>query len=81
MGEYYRKNGNYYNCQIERKEYQQRGTDGIGMVHYSDTAKRNQLLDALSYLTKLDTQILAILPARRITIRANGEIISTASPW
>ncbi|MGU5578155.1 YagK/YfjJ domain-containing protein [Aeromonas caviae] len=60
-------NGSYYNCQIRREEYQRWGTDGIGMVHYSDTTKRINLINALSYLTKLDTQILAILPAGRRT--------------
>ncbi|MBL0579972.1 inovirus-type Gp2 protein [Aeromonas caviae] len=60
-------NGSYFNCQIRRGEYQEWGTDGIGMVHYSDTAKRINLINALSYLTKLDTQILAVLPAGRRT--------------
>ncbi|MDU7582422.1 inovirus-type Gp2 protein [Aeromonas sp.] len=60
-------NGSYYNCQIRREEYQRWGSDGIGMVHYSDTAKRQNLLNALSYQTKLDTQILAVLPAGRRT--------------
>ncbi|MFQ1997100.1 inovirus-type Gp2 protein [Aeromonas veronii] len=60
-------NGIYYNCQVRREEYQRWGTDGIGMVHYSDTVKRVHLINALSYLTKLDTQILAILPADRRT--------------
>ncbi|MGN5065287.1 inovirus-type Gp2 protein [Aeromonas hydrophila] len=60
-------NGIYYNCQVRREEYREWGTDGIGMVHYSDTAKRQNLLNALNYLTKLDTQILAVLPAGRRT--------------
>lgn len=60
-------NGSYFNCQVRREDYQRRGTDGIGMVHYSDTVKRIHLINALSYLTKLDTQILAILPAGRRT--------------
>ena len=60
-------NGIYYNCQVRREEYQRWGTDGIGMVHYSDTVKRIHLINALSYLTKLDTQILAVLPAGRRT--------------
>ncbi|WP_257496433.1 inovirus Gp2 family protein [Aeromonas allosaccharophila] len=60
-------NGSYFNCQVRREEYQRWGTDGIGMVHYSDTVKRLKLINALSYLTKLDTQILAILPAGRRT--------------
>lgn len=60
-------NGSYFNCQVRREEYQRWGTDGIGMVHYSDTTKRINLINALSYLTKLDTQILAILPAGRRT--------------
>lgn len=60
-------NGTYFNCQVRREEYRGWGTDGIGMVHYSDKAKRIMLINALSYLTKLDTQILAILPARRRT--------------
>ncbi|MGL6431078.1 MULTISPECIES: YagK/YfjJ domain-containing protein [Aeromonas] len=60
-------NGSYFNCQVRREEYREWGTDGIGMVHYSDTAKRQNLINALSYLTKLDTQILAVLPAGRRT--------------
>ncbi|MFM5429208.1 inovirus-type Gp2 protein [Aeromonas veronii] len=60
-------NGIYYNCQVRREEYRNWGTDGIGMVHYSDTVKRIHLINALSYLTKLDTQILAVLPAGRRT--------------
>ncbi|ALQ61478.1 inovirus Gp2 family protein [Aeromonas hydrophila] len=60
-------NGSYFNCQVRREDYREWGTDGIGMVHYSDTAKRQNLLNALSYLTKLDTQILAVLPAGRRT--------------
>ncbi|HHJ4203077.1 YagK/YfjJ domain-containing protein [Aeromonas caviae] len=60
-------NGCYYNCQVRREEYQRWGSDGIGMVHYSDTTKRINLINALSYLTKLDTQILAVLPAGRRT--------------
>jgi hypothetical protein len=60
-------NGSYFNCQVRREEYRGWGTDGIGMVHYSDTAKRLKLINALSYLTKLDTQILAVLPAGRRT--------------
>ncbi|MBL0665605.1 inovirus-type Gp2 protein [Aeromonas jandaei] len=60
-------NGSYFNCQVRREEYLNWGADGIGMVHYSDTVKRIHLINALSYLTKLDTQILAILPAGRRT--------------
>lgn len=60
-------NGIYFNCQTRREEYQRWGSDGIGIVHYSDTVKRIHLINALSYLTKLDTQILAILPAGRRT--------------
>lgn len=60
-------NGIYYNCQVRREEYQRWGTDGIGMVYYSDTVKRINLINALGYLTKLDTQILAVLPAGRRT--------------
>ncbi|MEZ6926431.1 MULTISPECIES: inovirus-type Gp2 protein [unclassified Aeromonas] len=60
-------NGSYFNCQVRREEYQRWGTDGIGMVHYSDTTKRINLINALSYLTKLDTQILAVMPAGRRT--------------
>ena len=60
-------NGSYYNCQIRREEYQRWGTDGIGMVHYSDTVKRIKLINALGYLTKLGLQLLAVLPAGRRT--------------
>lgn len=60
-------NGSYFNCQVRREEYQRWDTDGIGMVHYSDTTKRQNLLNALNYLTKLDTQILAVLPVGRRT--------------
>lgn len=60
-------NGSYFNCQVRREEYREWGTDGIGMVHYSDTVKRINLINALGYLTKLDTQILAVLPAGRRT--------------
>lgn len=58
-------NGTYFNCQIRREDYQRRRTDGVGMVHYSDTNKRINLINALNYLTKLDTQILAVLPVGR----------------
>ncbi|MDU7781561.1 YagK/YfjJ domain-containing protein [Aeromonas caviae] len=60
-------NGSYFNCQVRREEYRGWGTDGIGMVHYSDTVKRIKLINVLSYLTKLDTQILAVMPAGRRT--------------
>lgn len=60
-------NGSYFNCQVRREEYREWGTDGIGMVHYSDTTKRINQVYALNYLTKLDTQILAVLPASRRT--------------
>ncbi len=60
-------NGTYFNCQIRREDYQRRRTDGVGMVHYSDTNKRINLINALNYLTKLDTQILAVLPVGRRT--------------
>lgn len=60
-------NGSYFNCQVRREDYREWGTDGIGMVHYSDTTKRINLINALGYLTKLDTQILAVLPAGRRT--------------
>ncbi|WP_323884613.1 YagK/YfjJ domain-containing protein [Aeromonas caviae] len=60
-------NGIYYNCQVRREAYQRWGTDGIGMVHYTDINKQARLLSALSYLTKSDEQILATLPARRRT--------------
>lgn len=59
--------GNYYNCNSRRVQYQEWGTDGIGMVHYADTDKQALLLDALGYLTKSDEQILAVLPAGRRT--------------
>lgn len=59
--------GNYYNCNSRRVQYQEWGTDGIGMVHYADTDKQALLLKALGYLTKPDEQILAILPAGRRT--------------
>ncbi|MBL0600262.1 inovirus-type Gp2 protein [Aeromonas jandaei] len=60
-------NGSYFNCQVRREDYREWGTDGIGMVHYSDTTKRINLINALGYLTKLDTQVLAVLPAGRRT--------------
>ena len=59
--------GNYYNCNSRRVQYQEWGTDGIGMVHYADTDKQALLLNALGYLTKPDEQILAVLPAGRRT--------------
>ena len=59
--------GNYYNCNSRRVQYQEWGTDGIGMVHYADTGKQDLLLSALGYLTKPDEQILATLPAGRRT--------------
>ncbi len=59
--------GNYYNCNSRRVQYQEWGTDGIGMVHYADTDKQALLLRALGYLTKPDEQILATLPAGRRT--------------
>ena len=60
-------NGSYFNCQVRREEYREWGTDGIGMVHYSDTVKRIKLINALGYLTKLGLQLLAVLPAGRRT--------------
>lgn len=59
--------GNYYNCNSRRVQYQEWGTDGIGMVHYADSGKQALLLSALGYLTKPDEQILAVLPAGRRT--------------
>ncbi|WP_323883463.1 YagK/YfjJ domain-containing protein [Aeromonas caviae] len=59
--------GNYYNCNSRRVQYQEWGTDGIGMVHYADNDKQALLLSALGYLTKSDEQILTTLPAGRRT--------------
>ncbi|WP_447832296.1 YagK/YfjJ domain-containing protein [Aeromonas salmonicida] len=59
--------GNYYNCNSRRAQYQAWETDGIGMVHYAEITKQELLQKALSYLTKFDERILATLPASRRT--------------
>ncbi|MFB0777943.1 YagK/YfjJ domain-containing protein [Aeromonas salmonicida] len=56
----------YFNCNARRNEYKQWETDGIGMVTYDDTRKRQCLQDyALSYLLKHDPLLLAMMQERR----------------
>lgn len=59
----------YFNCNARRSEYQQWETDGIGMVTYDDTRKRQCLLKhALSYLLEHDELLLTMMPERRNSI-------------
>lgn len=59
----------YFNCNARRNEYKQWETDGIGMVTYGDTRKRQCLQDyALSYLLEHDPLLLAMMQERRNVI-------------
>ena len=59
----------YFNCNARRNEYQQWKTDGIGMVTYDDTRKRQCLQDyALNYLLEHDELLLAMMQERRNSI-------------
>lgn len=55
----------YYNCNADRKKYEEWGAYGIGMVHHDDLEKRHLLLhNALSYLLKFDEALLAVMHER-----------------
>lgn len=59
----------YFNCNARRNEYQQWKTDGIGMVTYDDTRKRQCLQEhALNYLLEHDELLLAMMQERRNSI-------------
>ncbi|MDX7746776.1 YagK/YfjJ domain-containing protein [Aeromonas veronii] len=52
--------GSYYNCNAKRSQYEEWGTDGIGMIHRSDDEKRQKLfMYAMKYLVKMDEAVLA----------------------
>ncbi|MEH8119995.1 inovirus-type Gp2 protein, partial [Aeromonas allosaccharophila] len=42
LGEFWHA-GSYYNCNAKRSQYEEWGTDGIGMIHRSDDEKRQKL--------------------------------------
>ncbi|QJT35943.1 inovirus Gp2 family protein [Aeromonas media] len=65
--EYTNDLGTYFNCAHLRKQYQEWGNDGIGMVHCDDEQKQEKLFKALEYLTKHDELMLATLPSGRRT--------------
>ncbi|XAG70354.1 inovirus Gp2 family protein [bacterium 19CA06SA08-2] len=65
--EYTNDLGTYFNCAHLRKQYQEWGNDGIGMVHCDDEQKHEKLFKALEYLTKHDELMLATLPSGRRT--------------
>lgn len=46
--------GGYWNCNAKKKYYERRGGVGIGMVAYDDFQKREHLIRAALYLTKVD---------------------------
>lgn len=65
--EYTNDLGTYFNCAHLREQYQARGIDGIGLVHWDDEQKQEKLLKAIGYLTKHDELMLATLPSGRRT--------------
>ncbi|MBC3216690.1 YagK/YfjJ domain-containing protein [Serratia fonticola] len=76
LGEYWRDTitdgaGNYYNCNAYKERYR---IPGIGMLHHTDTAKREGLNIAVNYLCKVDTFARLALPGRERTF-GRGEIV------
>jgi hypothetical protein len=64
VGKYWEDNitqgrGTYHNCNAEKNRYSKLG---IGMINYYDTALREGLYQAASYLTKADHMVRALLP-------------------
>lgn len=76
LGEYWRDAitggaGNYYNCNAYKERYR---IPGIGMLHHTDTAKREGLNIAINYLCKVDTFARLAQPGRERTF-GRGEIV------
>ncbi|MFV8871277.1 YagK/YfjJ domain-containing protein [Serratia fonticola] len=64
LGEYWRDVitdgvGYYYNCNAYKERYR---IPGIGMLHHTDTAKREGLNITINYLCKVDTFARLVLP-------------------
>ncbi|WP_447874551.1 YagK/YfjJ domain-containing protein [Serratia fonticola] len=64
LGEYWRDvitagAGHYHNCNANKARYR---FPGIGLLHYTDTAKRKGLNIAVRYLCKVDTYARLTLP-------------------
>ncbi|KEY59868.1 inovirus-type Gp2 protein [Serratia sp. DD3] len=64
LGEYWRDvitagAGHYHNCNADKARYR---FPGIGLLHYTDTAKRQGLNIAVRYLCKVDTYARLALP-------------------
>lgn len=64
LGEYWRDvitagAGHYHNCNADKARYR---FPGIGLLHYTDTAKRKGLNIAVRYLCKVDTYARLTLP-------------------
>lgn len=61
LGERWRA-GSYYNCNAKQSQYEEWGTNGIGMIHRCDDEKRQRLfLYAMKYLVKIDEAVLATM--------------------
>lgn len=83
IGEYWQyvitdTRGVYWNCNAYKDDYPE---CGIGMVHYSDTEKRNYLKNAAGYLIKVDHYARMLVPGNGRTF-GRGEILPprTAGP-
>lgn len=77
IGEYWVKkitggNGVYYNCNASKNKYKR---CGIGMISHNDHEKRQNLLNALQYLTKQD-QYLRCKPGQKTRSFGKGNMPS-----
>jgi hypothetical protein len=52
---YYQRVGDYWNCNRQVKDFEQKGRCGIGLIHWNDTHFRQNLQKyVLAYLCKVD---------------------------
>lgn len=76
LGEYWRDNitegtGHYFNCNANKERYQ---FPGIGLLHYTDVARKQGLGIAIQYLCKTDTYARLTLPNGARTF-GRGEVL------
>ncbi|MDX8128018.1 inovirus-type Gp2 protein [Methylomonas sp. OY6] len=76
IGEYWHSiitngRGSYWNCNVNKEDYHYLG---IGMIHYSDVEKINNLKQAAAYLIKVDHYVRMLTPDNGRTF-GRGEIL------
>lgn len=68
VGKYWEKvtdgNGKFYNCNLKKDEFREKGTLGVGMIHHSDKDMRKNLERVAMYLVKIDYYVRLCWPPK-----------------